>query len=59
MPRASIYLWHSVADELIPVAGADLLAATYCSNGVPLTYQRDAAGEHPSYAAAGAPAAIA
>jgi uncharacterized repeat protein (TIGR01451 family) len=59
IPSAPIYLWHSVADEIIPVASADLLAATYCSNGVSLTYQRGAEGDHNVYAAAGAPEAIA
>jgi uncharacterized repeat protein (TIGR01451 family) len=58
IPGAPIYLWHSAADEIIPVASADLLAAAYCSNGVNLTYQRGAEGDHNAYAAAGAPEAI-
>jgi uncharacterized repeat protein (TIGR01451 family) len=57
-PTAPIYLWHSTADEIIPVASADLLAAAYCSAGVDLTYQREAGGDHNSEAAAGAPEAI-
>jgi hypothetical protein len=57
-PTAPIYLWHSAADEIIPVASADLLASTYCSNGVNLTYQRGAEGDHNAYAAAGAPEAV-
>lgn len=59
MPQVPIYLWHSIADEIIPVAGPDELAARYCSDGVAVTYQREAGGEHITEAVAGAPGAAA
>ncbi|MGH2838841.1 MAG: lipase family protein, partial [Thermoleophilaceae bacterium] len=59
VPTAPIYMYHSIADELIPVEGPDALFAEYCSEGVQIYYQRDVAGEHIAYAFTGAPAAIA
>lgn len=58
-PSAPVYLYHSVADELIPVEVEDAFATRYCQMGVPLQYTREATGDHNSEAVAGAPAAFA
>ncbi len=58
-PKAPLFIYHTVLDQLIPVAGPDALVAEYCREGATVFYQRDAAGEHVGYAVAGAPAAIA
>jgi hypothetical protein len=59
VPNTPVFLWQSVADELIPVAGVDQLANDYCSEGVDVTYNRGASGEHVSYAVDNAPVAAA
>jgi hypothetical protein len=43
-PTTNLYLYNSVTDELIPVAGADKLDAGWCADGTPITYWRDTAG---------------
>jgi len=58
-PTAPLFIFHSVADELIPIAGVNALVARYCSLGVAVTYYQDVASEHISLAVSGAPAAIA
>jgi Secretory lipase/IPT/TIG domain len=58
VPTSPTFLWQSAADEVIPVAGVDHLANYYCSEGVSVTYDRGASGEHVSYAD-NAPAAVA
>jgi hypothetical protein len=58
-PSAPVHLYHSVLDELNPVAEADRLRAVYCEQGVPVDYNRSLAGEHIVVVATGAPAAAA
>lgn len=58
-PAAPIYIYHSVLDELIPVAGPDALVASYCAQGARVFYRRDVLGEHVAYAFTGAPGALA
>lgn len=58
-PSAPVYLYHSVADELIPVGVEDAFATRYCQMGVPVQYTREASGDHNTEAIAGAPAAFA
>jgi len=43
---ASVFMFNSIIDELIPIATVDALHATYCSEGVNVTYERTLAGEH-------------
>ena len=43
---ASLFMFNSIVDELIPIATVDALHATYCSEGVNVTYERTLAGEH-------------
>jgi fermentation-respiration switch protein FrsA (DUF1100 family) len=52
-PAAPVFIFHSVADELIPVAGPDALVKKYCAAGGRIFYQRDARGEHIGYAFTG------
>ena len=59
VPIAPIYQYHSINDELIPIAGDDALAAHYCAAGVRFDYYRDPLSEHVSLAVTGAPAALA
>lgn len=67
-PAADVFLYHETNDELVPVEGADALAAQWCAAGVPLNYYHSnygivttytPTGIHTSGAAAGTPAAIA
>ena len=58
-PSAPVYLYHSIADELIPVGIEDAFATRYCQMGVPVQYTREASGDHNTEAIAGAPAAFA
>jgi pimeloyl-ACP methyl ester carboxylesterase len=46
LPSAPIYLYHAIHDQLIPVAEADDLAATYQRGGVDVTLRRSRLGEH-------------
>jgi hypothetical protein len=57
-PKVPLYIYHSVADELIPVGGPDRLVTKYCQEGATVHYQRDVLGEHVAYAFAGAPQAL-
>jgi hypothetical protein len=58
-PTAPVFMYHSMLDELIPIAGPDKLAEEWCAKGATLLYQRDIAGEHVAYAFTGAGAAVA
>lgn len=67
-PTADIYLFHETNDQLVPVEGADQLAAKWCAAGVPLNYYHSTAataagntpaGVHVAGAAIGSPAAAA
>jgi hypothetical protein len=43
-PTSNVFLYQSVTDELIPVAGADKLDAGWCADGTTVEYFRDTAG---------------
>jgi pimeloyl-ACP methyl ester carboxylesterase len=67
-PTADIYLYHEINDELVPIDGANQLAAQWCAAGVPLNYYQSSAataanstpvGVHLAGAAIGTPAAVA
>jgi Secretory lipase len=57
-PKAPVFLYHSVFDELIPYATARQLQADWCRGGGHVTLYSDAASEHSSLAATGAPLAV-
>jgi hypothetical protein len=43
---ASVFMFHSVVDEIIPIATVDALHAYYCAQGVNVIYERTLVGEH-------------
>jgi hypothetical protein len=57
-PRAPLYVFHALNDELIPVADVNALVAGYCARGATVDYYQDLASEHISLALTGAPAAV-
>lgn len=57
-PRAPVYLYHSVFDELIPFAGVQALRQTWCEGGGKVEFYQDFLSEHMVLAVSGAPAAV-
>jgi hypothetical protein len=57
-PAAPVFLYHSVADELIPFATALELRADWCRRGSAVAFYPDVASEHSSLAITGAPLAV-
>ena len=57
-PKTPVLLYHSILDELIPYATARQLQADWCRGGGHVTLYSDAASEHSSLAATGAPLAV-
>ncbi len=57
-PKMPEYIYKAVADEVIPVAGADDLVNFYCANGGNVQYDRDLTSGHVSLAVTGAPKAF-
>jgi hypothetical protein len=57
-PRAPVFLYHSVWDELIPFSSAQALQADWCRTGGQVTLYADALSEHSSLAVTGAPLAV-
>ncbi|MDQ1515836.1 MAG: hypothetical protein QOE80_1666 [Actinomycetota bacterium] len=57
-PKAPVFLYHSVLDELIPFATVQKLQADWCRGGGQVTLYADAASEHSSLAVSGAPLAV-
>lgn len=58
-PTAPLYIYHAMADELIPMRTVNTMVAAYCDNDVTLSYYQDPASDHISLAFTGAPAAFA
>lgn len=58
-PHTPVYLYHSVHDQLLPIAATDQLARRYTAGGTHVTYRRDRASEHISLALTGAADALA
>jgi hypothetical protein len=57
-PRAPLFVYQAVNDEIVPVAGVDAQVASYCAHGDSVTYTRDELSEHVTLALIGAPAAF-
>ena len=57
-PIGPMYVYHSILDQLIPIADVDALVADYCDEGVTVKYRRDLLSEHIALAATGGPAAL-
>lgn len=68
-PTTDVYMFHEIADGLLPIAAADQLVAKWCAAGTPLSYYRSNAADvvalvdpieaHTVGAIAGTPTAIA
>ncbi|HEX3467454.1 MAG TPA: lipase family protein [Candidatus Elarobacter sp.] len=43
-PKSNVFLYQSVTDELIPIAGVDKLVSGWCADGSPVEYYRAANG---------------
>jgi hypothetical protein len=57
-PRAPVFLFHSVWDELIPFTSAQALQADWCRAGGKVALYADVLSEHSSLAVTGAPLAV-
>jgi hypothetical protein len=57
-PTTPLFVYHSVNDEMVPIADTDRTVAQYCSAGASVTYTRDQASEHGLLAMTGAPSAL-
>lgn len=57
-PIAEMYVYHSILDELIPVAGTTAMVESWCADGAKVHYRRSLLGEHVAYVALGAPEAL-
>ncbi len=55
----SIFVYHSIIDELIPIAGTDAMVQTWCGGGSHVGYYRALEGEHIGLDATMAPFALA
>ena len=53
-PQAPIFIYHAVADELLPMRETNVLVAGYCRAGVSVAYYQDPASDHNSLAVSGA-----
>jgi Secretory lipase len=58
LPACAVYLYHSRHDQLIPISGADELAAIYRKGGVDVTLRRTHLGEHIGAAVSSTPGAL-
>jgi hypothetical protein len=45
-PITSEFVYHSVTDELIPIAGADAMVKAWCDEGAKIDYYRALSGDH-------------
>jgi hypothetical protein len=57
-PKAPVFLYHSIFDELIPFPSAQQLQKDWCTGGGAVTLYADVLSEHSSLAVTGAPLAV-
>ena len=57
-PAVPTYVYHAIADQLIPIATVDKMIQDWCNAGVTVEYYRDPASEHVALVATGATAAL-
>jgi hypothetical protein len=50
-PTADLFVYHSMVDELIPIAGTDAMVAAWCQAGSTVHYYRGVSGDHVAFAA--------
>lgn len=58
-PRAPLFVYKAVGDEVSPIADTDALVAKYCAAGATIEYNRNGFGEHVSEAVLGSGGAFA
>lgn len=58
IPQAPVYNYHAIHDEFLPIAAADALSATYCSEGVTVMHVRIPTGDHIQALLSGATGAL-
>lgn len=46
MPKAPMYIYEGVLDEVMPIADVDALVKSYCAAGLSVDYNRIAMGDH-------------
>lgn len=46
MPKAPMYIYEGVLDEVMPIADVDALVKSYCAAGLSVDYNRIATGDH-------------
>lgn len=59
VPKAPMYVYHAVNDELVPIVDADAAVHSYCAGQATVQYERLLIGDHISAEFSGSPAAIA
>ncbi|KAG5982572.1 hypothetical protein E4U55_001719 [Claviceps digitariae] len=61
LPKARVFWYHDVHDEVAPIKSVDAAVYDYCSQGVNVHYERDIAAEvnHKNFGILGAPGALA
>jgi hypothetical protein len=57
-PKAPLFVYHAVNDELVPIQGPTATVASYCQAGDSVTFIRDEVSEHVTLDFIGAPAAL-
>lgn len=57
-PKAPLFVYQAVHDEVVPIPGVDAAVANYCQHGDSVTYTRDELSEHVTLGMIGAPAAF-
>ena len=57
-PTATMFVYHGVHEQNLPIADADRFVETYRQSGADVTYRRVRFGEHMIVALAGAPGAL-
>lgn len=46
VPKAPLFVYHAVEDQVAPVKEADVLVEKYCSRDANILYQRNSVGQH-------------
>lgn len=58
-PLADTFVYHSIIDELIPIAGATNMVNKWCANGSTVHYYQGVTGEHAAFEITAVPLALA
>ncbi len=58
-PIANEFVYHSLTDELIPIAGAQAMVSAWCNEGAKIAFYQAASGDHATTEPDSAPFVIA